>query len=156
MEAKRGRHLIKTQNFVSLSDVAAREHVHTNTVLNDARFAAAVDIVEQNVPGARETILAGESGLPKAEVVKLAKKPRAERKGSAGSVLTGPVRLHDSMAAPRAEAGVCLDVLTQWTGHALGIQDQIVALHDPHRARGAAPPGHTVAVASLVVVADVH
>jgi len=81
MEAKRGRP-DKDTKFVSLSDVAAREHVHTNTVLNDARFAAAVDTVERNVPGARETILAGESGLPKAEVVKLAKKPRADQQAA--------------------------------------------------------------------------
>jgi len=65
------------------------------------------------------------------------------------SVIASPVRLHDDMPAARAEAGVCLDVLTQWTGHALGMPGQIVALYAPHRARGVAYPGHTVAVATL-------
>lgn len=78
IKAKRGRP-DKDRNFLSLSDVAAREHVHPTTVQADAQYAAAVDMLEHNVTGARETILAGESGLPKAEVVKLAKKPREEQ-----------------------------------------------------------------------------
>jgi len=60
-----------------------------------------------------------------------------------------PVRLHEALAAPRAEAGVYLDFLTQWTGHTLGEQDQIVAFHAAELARGAAYPGHPVAVAPL-------
>jgi len=78
---RRGRPNKETK-FVSLSDVAAREHVHSNTVIKDAQYAAAVDTLEHNVPGARETILAGESGLPKAEVVRLAKKPQAEQQAA--------------------------------------------------------------------------
>jgi len=74
--------------------------------------------------------------------------PRPERKGSAGS-LHAAVRLHDDMAAPRAEAGVCLDVLTQGTSHALGVQDQIAVLYAPHLLESVAYPGHTVAVAPL-------
>jgi len=80
---KRG-HPGKDTQSVSLSDVAAREHVHSNTVIKDAQYAAAVDTLEHNVPGAKETILAGESGLPKAEVVKLAEKPQAEQQAARG------------------------------------------------------------------------
>jgi len=74
----------KGDNLSPLSTVAAHEHVTERTVERDADYAAAVDTVERNVPGARETILAGESGLPKAEVVKLAKKPRAEQQAARG------------------------------------------------------------------------
>jgi len=70
--------------FSTLPEVAARENVSPRTVKNDSQYAAAVDTLERNVPGARETILAGESGLPKAEVVKLAKKPRAEQQVARG------------------------------------------------------------------------
>ena len=53
------------------------------------------------------------------------------------------------MAAPRAEAGVCLDVLTQWASYALGVQDQIAVLYAPHLLDSVAYPGHPVAVAPL-------
>jgi len=36
----------------------------------------------------------------------------ASRRPRDSSVIAGPVQLHDGMAAPRAEAGVCLDFLT--------------------------------------------
>jgi len=72
----------KGDKLSPLSMVAAHEHVTERTVERDADYAAAVDTVERNVPGARETILAGESGLPKAEVVKLAEKPRAEQQAA--------------------------------------------------------------------------
>jgi len=81
MDAKRGRRS-KCATFAhlpTLPEVAAQQNVAPRTVVNDTQYAAAVDTVERNVPGARETILAGESGLPKAEVVKLAKKPRVEQ-----------------------------------------------------------------------------
>ncbi len=74
----------KGDNLSPLSTVAAHEHVTERTVERDAEYAAAVDAVEANVPGARETILAGESGLPKAEVVKLAKKPRVDQQAARG------------------------------------------------------------------------
>ncbi len=54
----------------TLPEVAAQQNVTPRTVQKDALFAAAVDAVERNVPGAKETILAGESGLPKAEVAR--------------------------------------------------------------------------------------
>ncbi len=81
-----------------------------------------------------------------------ARGPALERVGpwaTARSLWAGPVRLHDNMPAHGADAWVGLRFLTQRTGHALGVSGQIVVLHDPHRARGAAPPRHTVTVAPL-------
>jgi len=84
---QRGRPAIKVDKmstFLTKEQVAERDDVSDRTVRRDADYAAAVDIVERNVPGARETILAGESGLPKAEVVKLARKPREEQQAARG------------------------------------------------------------------------
>jgi len=66
-----------------------------------------------------------------------------------------PVRLHEALAAPRAEAGVNLRHRTQWAGPTLGEQGQMVAFHAAELACGVADPGHA-ARGSLVVVADVH
>ncbi len=152
IEAKGGRpkNHANVARFPTLHEVAVQQNVAPRTVVNDTQYSVAVDTVERNVPGARETILAGESGLPKAEVVKMAQKPRA------GSVSAGrPVRLHEALAAPRAEAGVNLRHRTQWAGHTLGEQGQMVAFHAAEFACGAAYPGHSTG-GSLVVVADVH
>jgi len=78
----RGRPPEKGENvspFLTREQVAEHDGVTHRTVANDAQYAAAVDVVERNVPGARDTILAGESGLPKAEVA------RAGREAAGGA-----------------------------------------------------------------------
>jgi len=84
--------------------------------------------------------------------------PELERVGpwaTARSLWAGPVRLHDDMPAPRANAWVGLRFITQGAAPAFGMPGQIAVLYAADLPGSEAYPGHAAGT-SLVVVADVH